>query len=161
MAVLIILASAGLDQGTKSLARARLEGNPPVAAVGGLVSLLWVENVGAFLSLGAQLPRPARMVAFIAFPLIVLGLMIGTLVRRRGVGWGTLTGLSLIAGGGAGNLIDRIFRDGRVGDFILLGLGRLHTGVLNVADLTVLAGCVVLLLAPSRPRGTAKETPGA
>lgn len=125
-AVLIILASAGLDQGAKSLARARLEGNPPVAVVGGLISLRWVVNEGAFLSLGAGFPRPVRMVTFVAFPLIVLGFMIGFLLRRQEVGWGTLAGLSLIVGGGAGNLIDRIFRDGRVGDFIMLGVGRLH-----------------------------------
>jgi len=160
-AVLIILASAGLDQGAKSLARARLQGSPPVAVVGGLVSLRWVENEGAFLSLGARFPRPVRMVAFIAFPLIVLGFMIGTLLRRRGVGWGTLAGLSLIAGGGAGNLIDRIFRDGRVGDFILLGIGRLHTGIFNLADLAVLAGCVVLLFAPPRGRRPRETAPGA
>ena len=156
-ALLIILACAGLDQGTKGLARARLQGGPPVAVAGGLVTLRWVENEGAFLSLGARFPRPVRMVAFIAFPLIVLGFMIGTLVRRRSVGWGTLAGLSLIAGGGAGNLIDRIFRDGRVGDFIMLGLGRLHTGILNLADLCVLAGCIVLLVAPSRGRGSPRR----
>jgi signal peptidase II len=160
-AVLIILASAGLDQGAKSLARARLEGGPPVAAAGGLVSLVWVENEGAFLSLGARFPRPVRMVVFIAFPLIVLGFMIGFLLRRQGVGWGTLAGLSLIAGGGAGNLIDRIFRNGRVGDFILLGIGRLHSGIFNVADLAVAAGCAVLLFAPSGARSPKAKAPEA
>jgi signal peptidase II len=160
-ALLIILASAGLDQGAKGLARARLQGGPPVAAIGGLVTLLWVENEGAFLSLGARFPRPVRTVIFVAFPLIVLGFMIGFLLRKQGAAWGTLVGLSLIAGGGAGNLIDRIFRDGRVGDFILLGVGRLHTGILNVADLAVLAGCAVLLFTPSRGRSLKMEPPGA
>jgi signal peptidase II len=160
-ALLIILASAGLDQGAKSLARARLEGNPPVAVVGGLISLRWVVNEGAFLSLGAGFPRPVRMVTFVAFPLIVLGFMIGFLLRRQGAGWGTLVGLSLIVGGGAGNLIDRIFRDGRVGDFIMLGVGRLHTGILNVADLAVVAGCAVLLFTPSRGRRPRENSPGA
>ncbi len=159
-ALLIILASAGLDQGSKGLARARLEGSTPVAAVGGLLWLRWVENEGAFLSLGARFPRPVRMVAFVAFPLVVLGFMVGFLVRRQGVGWGTLTGLSLIVGGGAGNLIDRIFRDGRVGDFLLLGIGTLHTGIFNVADLAVLAGCAVLLFTPSRGRSGKTKAPG-
>jgi signal peptidase II len=160
-ALLIILASAGLDQGAKGLARARLQGSPPVAAVGGLVTLLWVENEGAFLSFGARFPRPVRMVAFVAFPLIVLGFMIGFLARKQGVAWGTLAGLSLIAGGGAGNLFDRIFRDGRVGDFILLGIGRVHTGIFNFADLAVVAGCAVLLFTPSRERSRRTEPPGA
>jgi signal peptidase II len=149
--VLLVLAVVGLDQGTKRLARVRLEGRPPVALAGGWVTLRYVENEGAFLSLGSRLPREARMAAFILFPLVVLGAMAASLVRRRGLlGWGTLAGFALIVGGGAGNLIDRLFRDGRVGDFLLLGRGALHTGVFNVADLAVLAGCAVLLLAPAR-----------
>lgn len=170
IALLIVLAAAGWDQGTKALARARLEGKPPVHLVGGVVQLVWVQNEGAFLSLGAGLPRAARMVVFVAFPLVVLAFMAVSLVRRRGIAWGQLVGLSLIVGGGAGNLIDRIFRDGRVGDFLLLGLGVVHTGILNFADLFVVAGCVVLLLAPSSraPRsaggngtGPAAKIPGA
>ncbi len=149
IALLIVLAAAGWDQGTKAVARARLEGKPPVHLVGGLVQFVWVQNEGAFLSLGARLPRPARMVVFVAFPLVVLAFMAGSLVRRRGIPWGQLVGLSLVVGGGAGNLVDRVFRDGRVGDFILLGLGPVHTGILNFADLAVVAGCVVLLFAPS------------
>jgi len=151
-AFLIVLAAAGADQGTKHLARVRLEGRPPVAVGDGLVVLRYVENEGAFLSLGAGLPRPVRMAAFIAFPLIVLAWMIASLVRRRGIGWGTLTGFSLIIGGGAGNLIDRLFHDGRVGDFMMVRIAGLHTGIFNLADVAVMAGCFVLLLAPSRGR---------
>jgi len=119
--------------------------------------LRYVENEGAFLNLGERLPRSVRMVVFIAFPLVVLAGMIGFLLRKRGIGWGMLVGFSLVVGGGAGNLFDRLFHDGRVGDFMMLGLGRIHTGIFNVADLAVMAGCVVLLLAPS----TRKPSPPA
>ena len=152
VALLIVLAVAGWDQGTKHLARARLDGRPPVALAGGTLVLRYVENDGAFLSLGARLPRPARMAAFIAFPLIVLAWMIASLLRRQGVGWGTLTGFALIIGGGTGNLIDRLFHDGRVGDFLMMGIAGLRTGIFNFADMAVMAGCIVLLLAPSRGR---------
>ncbi len=154
--LLIILAAGGWDQASKSLARTHLEGQPPVAVVDRLLVLQYVENEGAFLSLGAQLPRPARMAAFIAFPVIILGWMIVFLVRRQGIGWGTLVGFSLIVGGGAGNLIDRLFHDGRVGDFIMAGFRGIHTGIFNFADLAVMAGCVVLILAPTRPRSRAE-----
>jgi len=162
IALLLIVATAGWDQGSKSLARARLDGRPPVYLVGGVLQLRWVQNEGAFLSLGAALPKPTRMVIFVAFPLVVLAFMIGSLLRRRGLGWGQLIGLSLVVGGGAGNLVDRIFRDGRVGDFILLAAGRLHTGILNFADLFVTAGCVVLVFAPtsSRQQVTDGKSPG-
>jgi signal peptidase II len=161
VALLIVLAAAGWDQATKSLARARLEGRPPVTLVDRIVVLSYVENEGAFLSLGAQLPRPARMAAFIAFPVIILVWMIVFLVRRQGIGWGALAGFSLIVGGGAGNLFDRLVRDGRVGDFIMVGIGGIHSGIFNFADLAVMAGCVVLLLAPARGPDGPPASPAA
>jgi signal peptidase II len=152
--LLVVLAAVGWDQGTKHAARKGLAGKPPVFLVDRVVVLRYVENEGAFLSLGAQLSRPVRTVTFIAFPLIVLGGMVVYLLRKGGIAWSTVAGFSLIVGGGAGNLFDRLLRDGRVGDFIMIGFGGLRTGIFNFADLTVLAGCIVLLFSPSakKPR---------
>jgi signal peptidase II len=151
-ALLIVCAAAVGDQGTKRAAREELSGRPPVFLVGRILVLHYVENEGAFLSLGARLPRPVRTVTFIGFPLVVLGCMIVFLLRKGGIGWGTLVGFSLIVGGGAGNLIDRLLRDGRVGDFIMIGIGGLHTGIFNFADFAVLSGCVVLLFSSSKEK---------
>lgn len=152
--LLLVLAAVGWDQGTKHAARIELSGKPPVFLVDRLLVLRYVENEGAFLSLGARLSRPVRTVTFIAFPLVVLGCMVVSLLRKGGIGWGTLVGFSLIVGGGAGNLIDRLLRDGRVGDFIMIGVGGIRTGIFNFADISVLAGCIVLLFSPSakKPR---------
>lgn len=152
VALLLVCASAGLDQGTKHAARVLLAGKPPVQVIDRVLVLRYVENEGAFLSLGAGLSRPIRTVSFIAFPLVVLGLMIVSMLRKGGIGWGTLVGFSLIVGGGGGNLIDRLLRDGRVGDFIMIGVGRIHSGIFNCADLLVLAGCAVLLFSPGKER---------
>ncbi|MGA2641459.1 MAG: signal peptidase II [Spirochaetia bacterium] len=157
VALLLVCAAAGWDQGTKLAARAWLAGQPAVLLVDRVLVLRYAENEGAFLSLGAGFSRPVRTVSFIAFPLVVLGCMILYLMRRGGMGWGTLVGFSLIVGGGAGNLIDRLFRDGRVSDFVMIGIGGIHTGVFNFADLSVLAGCIVLLFSP----GTEKLRSGA
>ena len=62
------------------------------------------------------------------------------LLRMGAIPWGTLVGLSLIVGGGAGNLVDRLLRQGRVGDFIMVGVGTVRTGIFNCADMAVLAG---------------------
>lgn len=154
VAVAVILAVAGFDQGTKLAARVELSGKPPVFLVDRFVVLRYVENEGAFLGLGSRLSPPVRMVAFIAFPLVVLGCMVVYMLRKGGIGWGTLVGFSLIVGGGAGNLVDRLLRGGRVGDFIMIGVGGIKTGIFNVADLAVMAGCIVLLFSPSakKPR---------
>jgi signal peptidase II len=52
--------------------------------------------------------------------------------------------LSLILGGGISNLIDRLVRDHRVIDFMIVGFGWLKTGVFNVADVAITAGVGLL-----------------
>jgi signal peptidase II len=54
--------------------------------------------------------------------------------------------LSLLAGGGIGNLIDRIANDGAVTDFVRIGIGPLRTGIFNLADVAIVVGVLVLAL---------------
>ena len=159
--VLVVLFSVTCDQLAKGAARQRLEGRGSVTAAGGVVELRYVENSGAFLSLGSALPRPLRMAAFIAFPMIVLAGMIVYIALRRETAWTVIAGLSFIVGGGCGNLIDRLLHDGRVSDFIIIGFGPLHTGIFNLADLFVLAGCVMLLLTPKKKPPRPRAVPPA
>ncbi|MEK7730045.1 MAG: signal peptidase II, partial [candidate division KSB1 bacterium] len=56
-----------------------------------------------------------------------------------------LLALSLIFAGGMGNLIDRIFRDGRVIDFLNLGIGDFRTAIFNIADMAISFGMVLLI----------------
>ena len=158
--LLIVLASIGCDQATKQIARTRLmNGGTKSAEYGGTVFVVdsvlvlhYVENEGGFLSLGARLPRPVRTVTFVAFPLLILFWIIFSLARNKETGWTFIMGFSFIAGGGLGNLIDRLFRDGKVSDFIIMGIGTLRTGVFNLADLSVLIGCLLLLASPWKTR---------
>jgi signal peptidase II len=68
-------------------------------------------------------------------------------------------GVTLILGGGIGNLIDRLVNDGHVVDFLNIGIGGLRTGVFNVADVAIMAGPVLLLvgMAMLRKREMAEE----
>jgi signal peptidase II len=59
--------------------------------------------------------------------------------------------LGLLAGGGLGNWLDRILNAGAVTDFVSLGLGRLRTGIFNVADVAVIGGALLLALSARRP----------
>ena len=68
-----------------------------------------------------------------------------------------LVALGILAGGGLGNWLDRVLHDGHVTDFVSLGVGQLRTGIFNVADLSVVAGVAVLLLAS---RSDANAVPG-
>jgi signal peptidase II len=54
--------------------------------------------------------------------------------------------LSLFIAGGASNWIDR-FTTGMVVDFLNVGIGSVRTGVFNVADMAIMAGVALLLVA--------------
>jgi signal peptidase II len=71
----------------------------------------------------------------------------------------TIAALGLIAGGGLGNWLDRLLNAGAVTDFVSLGVGRLRTGIFNVADLAVVAGTVLLLLSLRHSEDPPEEAP--
>ena len=142
----VFLLTVGCDQGSKALARSYLAGGNDVSLLGGVLVLRYVENQGAFLSLGAWLPRPVRRAVFIAFPLIILAGVIFYVIRKKDLRGPFAVGLSFAAGGGAGNLLDRIIHDGRVGDFLNLGVGGVRTGIFNLADMSIMLGCLLLLI---------------
>ena len=62
----------------------------------------------------------------------------------------TALALALIAGGAAGNLIDRIRSPRGVVDFIDIGVGNARFYTFNVADAGVFCGTLLLLLVLSR-----------
>jgi signal peptidase II len=47
-------------------------------------------------------------------------------------------------------MIDRIRFDGRVFDFLNVGIGGLRTGIFNVADVAIMAGGILALWAMIR-----------
>lgn len=150
--VVIIFLIVGCDQGTKTLARSYLGEGNVVSLLGGVLVMRYVENQGAFLSLGEWLPQVVRRTVFIAIPLAILAGMVAYVGRRKDVPGVFAAGLSLVAGGGLGNLLDRVVHDGRVADFLNLGIGGVRTGIFNLADLCIMVGCLLLVFDAARKR---------
>jgi signal peptidase II len=148
---LILALNVGCDQASKTIAKARLEGKGTLFVLGDFIVLRYVENQGAFLGLGSDLPAPIRRAVFIAFPLLFLFYMIVQVVRKKAWDPGLIVACSFIAGGGFGNLIDRLAFDGRVRDFVNVGIGNLRTGVFNAADLSIMIGCLLLAVRAALP----------
>jgi len=142
--LMLVLATVGCDRVTKHLAATRLENMAPQSYLSGTVRLEYVENTGAFLSIGSTLPEQGRVILLVFGVAAILIAMAFVAFRHRWSGL-LLAGASLILAGGISNLIDRIAH-GSVVDFISIGIGPLRTGVFNVADVAIMIGGVVIAL---------------
>jgi len=141
--LLLLVLCVGCDQITKDVAQQYLAFEPPRSWFHDTIRLEYAENVGAFLSLGGGLSKELRVVLFQVLPAFwLLALAIILFAKRMplpsAIAW------SLVLSGGIGNLFDRIMHDGRVIDFLNLGIGPLRTGIFNVADVCITIGILVL-----------------
>ena len=145
-----IVATIGCDRATKHFATVALSGEPGRSYFADTVRLEYAENEGAFLSLGATLPAPARTGLFTIGTGLILLVLAGAALRLRWRGW-LLVGAALVIAGGASNWIDRVIA-GKVVDFIVVGIGPLRTGVFNVADVAIMVGVTALAIGEVRAR---------
>lgn len=135
-----------MDQLTKAAARAYLVPRPPIVLWGGVVRLMYSENVGAFMGLGTGLPPAVRTLLFGVFAALLLIVVTAYVLTTGGLTQIDVVAASLLVAGGLGNLIDRAVWDGRVTDFVIVSFGRLRTGIFNVADVFIVAGVVWFLV---------------
>jgi signal peptidase II len=118
---------------------------------GGLFRLVYAENRGAFLSLGATLPDSTRVLLLTGVNVLILSAVFIFLAVRRYLPRTVVWAMALLLSGGLGNILDRIFRDGVVVDFMVIDLNRsigplpLRTGVFNIADLAIVGGLLMLV----------------
>ncbi len=142
--LLITLSCVGCDQATKAIAKQYLAPGALLSFAGDTFRLQYAENSGAFLSLGASLPDPWRHLVFtVLVGIFLLGLLVYLLVSRSLPSAATIC-LSFVFAGGISNLFDRIAYDGRVIDFLNIGIGPLRTGIFNVADMAITFGALFL-----------------
>jgi signal peptidase II len=146
--LLAITATISCDRITKHVAVSTLAGSPSRSFFADTVRLEYVENSGAFLSLGATWPDEIRIAVFGVGNGLLLLALVTIAIRLR---WPRLAllGVSVFVAGGASNLLDRIVY-GNVIDFMNVGVGPLRTGIFNVADMAVMLGAAIVLWAGYR-----------
>ncbi|WP_219267127.1 signal peptidase II [Pseudomonas sp. Xaverov 259] len=103
-------------------------------------------NPGTFLSLGAALPPQVKQLIFIVGVAVVVAWAMWWSLSNWSQPLRKVLPLYAIALGGIANLIDRVFRDGHVVDYMVLNVGPTHTGVFNIADIAITAGALFLML---------------
>lgn len=103
-------------------------------------------NPGAFLSLGAALPTQVKQLIFIVGVAVVVAWALWWSLSNWNQPLRKVLPLYAIALGGIANLIDRVFRDGHVVDYMVLNVGPAHTGVFNIADIAITVGALYLMM---------------
>jgi signal peptidase II len=138
-----------LDRITKYFALRYLQ--TPITLLNNCVILILAENEGAFLSLGSTWNIYIKYCLLLFIPILICAVGLFYLMFKEEALYRIIT-LSCVAGGGIGNLIDRFFNDFKVVDFLNFGIGNIRTGILNVADLSVTFGVIILALIEFAPR---------
>ncbi len=142
----------GCDMVTKDLAKQHLMYSRPTSYLYDTFRLEYAENTGAALSLGDGLPQPYSFIVLSLLPLLfMIGMMVYMVSRIKQLDTLKLICLAMVFAGGIGNLIDRIFHDRHVVDFMNIGIGSLRSGIFNVADVCISLGVVGLIIAYNKP----------
>ena len=149
LALIVIL----IDRWTKHLAASRIALYTHVQIIPGFFRLTHTENSGAAFSLFANSPAHWRNALLISFSAIAMVIVAGLLWKQARPLTMTGIALSLILGGAAGNLWDRV-ASGRVVDFLLFYIKQYQWPVFNLADSSIVigAGLLVLEILFSRPK---------
>ena len=149
--LIIISAVIALDQATKWLVIAFLDKDTPFVIIKGVLRLSYVENMGAaFGSFDEH-----RWVFLIVSTLGIIGMLVYLLFFRPKSKW-ACTALSMIIGGGIGNMIDRTLYKGTLPDTVgenvvidfidFCAFPDIWPWVFNVADSFVCVGAGILMV---------------
>lgn len=146
-AILVVLA----DQATKYVLEATVPLHESIPVIGGFFSVTHVRNPGAAFGILAGAPESLRFGLLLIVTLAVMVVVIVCLERHRDAGRALTAGLTLILGGAAGNLIDRVSY-GEVIDFLDFHVAAWHWPAFNVADAAVTIGVLLLIIDLFRSR---------
>ena len=129
-----------IDQSTKAVVHEYLVLGKLVANfIPGLIDLFLVYNTGAAFSVGE-----GANALFVVIAVVVVAIFSTAVWRERELPFSVVIPMACVAGGGLGNMIDRLV-DGAVTDFLSFHFWASFP-VFNVADIFVTCGCVMLII---------------
>ena len=140
----IIFTNVGCDQITKETVRKEISSEEAISVIDEHFVLTKVENTGAAMSMGENLPPFGKTIFLQFLPFVLLVLMFFYSIRKKQTSRINLVAISFIIGGGIGNLYDRVLYQS-VTDFMYLEWGSFHTGIFNMADVSVVVGVLLLV----------------
>ena len=139
--ILLVIASVVLDQVTKYLVVANMTLGQSIDVIPGIFRFTYIHNYGAAFGSMAN----ARWI-FMIFSTVAIIAIFVYLFWKKPESKLLRSALILIAGGGIGNMIDRVYL-GYVIDFIdFCAFPKLWMWIFNVADACVCVGAGILVL---------------
>lgn len=145
-AFLIALGVFGLDRWSKALVESGIGESDVRTVIPGFFNLVHSENPGIAFGIFQENPTHSRTLILVAFSIVAVLLLAGLLWRIDKLDVPSALGLSLIFGGAAGNVYDRV-HVGHVTDFLDFYFGTYHWYTFNVADSGICVGASLLVLA--------------
>lgn len=154
----IATAVFALDRLTKWLIETRFSFTDTYRVIPGFFDIVRSENRGVAFGIFNESSSELRTIALVVLSLAaVLG--VGFVLRKaQHMDAASLWALSLILGGAAGNVFDRIVR-GRVTDFLELYIGDYHWPTFNVADSAIVIASSLLVIDLLRPKRRVANVP--
>ena len=133
------------DRITKALIESRTTEGWHHELIRNFAYLVHSKNPGIAFSMFANSSSPYLKIALIVVSLLFIAILAWLLITSASATWRSLAGLSLLIGGAAGNLTDRILH-GAVTDFFELWFGSYRYPAFNVADSAITIGAILVLL---------------
>jgi len=152
---IILLLNIGCDQVSKAVVRNKIGYYEQISVIKDRFTLTKVENSGAFLSLGDNMPYILRVILLSGLPALVLGFGLYVLFVKHNLSKNMQIALCFLIGGGIGNLYDRIVH-GSVTDFMHMDFYLFQTGIFNFADISIMIGISILLIQSLRKKRLVK-----
>lgn len=152
--MVLLLAIVVVDQLTKWLIVRHVpifyHSGHTIEVIGDFLRIIHVRNLGIAFSIGHGLAPWLRRILFVALPTVVMLVLFFSFYTSRNLTQAQRWCVAGILGGGAGNIIDRLFRPAGVVDFLdvrfygIFGMERWPT--FNVADAAVVVSGILLVL---------------
>ena len=143
--LILTLFIVAADRATKALVESRTTEGWHHELIRNFIYLVHSKNPGIAFSIFANAQSPWLRAALITISLLFVAALSWLLITSKSVTWRSLAGLSLLIGGAAGNLTDRVLH-GAVTDFFEVWFGSYRYPAFNVADSAITIGAILVLL---------------
>lgn len=127
-----------IDFLSKKLVEATMSLGQSIPLIEGVFNITFIKNDGASFGI-----LPGGRWLFIALTLVLIGILLTYTLKKKVTDKLFLCAVAFIAGGGIGNLIDRIFW-GEVIDFFDFCL--INFAIFNIADCFVVVGAILMAI---------------